>query len=102
LGTARVVYRDFSGRESRDSCLFYISDTESVQATANSRCTTAHLSAHLPTIASGDNSYIADNTPMTPGNIQSQIMKLVSTSVDDRTNVWVGATQPSSATTNDW
>jgi hypothetical protein len=97
VGTARVVYRDYSGREGRDSCLFLLPTTTNQFATAQQACANAHASAHLPTVASDDNTYVADNTPITPGNIQSQIIKLVNPNPPTGTNVvyaWSGASQP--------
>jgi hypothetical protein len=96
VGTARVVYRDYSGAEGRDSCLFLEGTTTNTQATARDLCIAAHPRAHLPTVASALNTYFADNTPTTPGNIQSQIMKLVNPNPAPAITVyaWSGASQP--------
>jgi hypothetical protein len=88
------VYRDYSGREGRDSCLFLLGTTTNTLATARQACTNAHASAHLPTVASSDNTYFADNTPTTRGNIQSQIMKLVNPNPISTVYAWSGASQP--------
>jgi hypothetical protein len=96
--TGSIVYRDYSGREGRDSCLFLLPTTTTNKfATAQQACTNAHRRAHLPTVASEDNTYVADNTVATPGNIQSQIIKLVNPNPPTGTNVvyaWSGASQP--------
>jgi hypothetical protein len=59
------------------------------------------MSAHLPTVSSADNTYFADNTPTTHGNIQSQIVKLVNPNPTSTVNAWSGASQPASAS-NAW
>jgi hypothetical protein len=89
-----IVYRDYSGAEGRDSCLFLLGTRTNIFATARQACTNAHRRAHLPTVASDDNTYFADNTLATPGNIQSQIIKLVDPSPISKVYAWSGASQP--------
>jgi hypothetical protein len=100
------VYRDFSGIEGRDSCLFLLAATNKKQTDANDLCIAAYshgsTSAHLPTVKSNSNTYQELNTATTHGNIQSQIVKLVSADTGDRTKIWAGAAQPTNDAASRW
>jgi hypothetical protein len=96
-----IVYRDYSGAEGRDSCLFLLGTRTNIFATARQACTNAHRRAHLPTVSSVENTYVADNTVATPGNIQSQIIKLVNPNPTAPVYAWSGASQPAGIS-NPW